>query len=32
MANSQGSNLSKKWEQMVSKKLYGRDNNRYKKK
>ena len=32
MANSQGIDLSKEWEQMVDKKLYGRDNNRYDKK
>ncbi len=31
MANSQGIDLSKEWEQMIKKKLYGRDNNRYKK-
>ncbi len=32
MANSQGIDLSKEWEQMIKKKLYGRDNNRYEKK
>src|SRR3989344_4844129 len=32
MANSHEINLSKEWEQMVDKKLYGRDNNRYDKK
>jgi NTP pyrophosphatase (non-canonical NTP hydrolase) len=32
MANSQGIDLSKEWEQMMAKKHYGRDNNRFIKK
>ncbi len=32
MANSQGIDLSKEWKQMVDKKLYDRDNNRFAKK
>ncbi|MFW6286164.1 MAG: nucleotide pyrophosphohydrolase [Nanoarchaeota archaeon] len=32
MANAQGIELSKEWEEMVQKKLYGRDKNRYTKK
>lgn len=32
MANSQGIDLSEEWKQMVDKKLYGRDNDRYEKK